>query len=109
MRGEEENSGGGIGAYLAVGDVAEVSERIAEGALVRLERQVADHDAVTRHGGRTFHVRASCVSTSHRRRSRLSVRLGSSLKKHSHIKGGRYFSNFPSLFTRAVVQVSPPP
>ena len=63
MRGEEENSGGGIGAYLAVGDVAEVSERIAEGALVRLERQVADHDAVTRHGGRTFHVRASCVST----------------------------------------------
>ena len=76
MRGEEENSGGGtgdgIGAYLAVGDVAEVAERIAEGALVRLERQVADHDAVTRHGGRTFHVRASCVSTSHRRRSRLS-------------------------------------
>ena len=76
MRGEEENSGGGtgdgIGAYLAVGDVAEVAERIAEGALVRLERQVADHDAVTRHGGRTFHVRASCVSTSHRQRSRLS-------------------------------------
>ena len=39
-------------AHLAVGDVAEVAERVRDCALVGLVGQISDHDAVTRHGER---------------------------------------------------------